>query len=444
MDVARLNFSHGDYAWHEERICLIRRLEVELGRPLSILQDLCGPKLRVGEVPQGGVILQQGEECLLWDGPFAPGPPPRLPVPLPGLLSALRSGGTVFMDDAQIELEVLELGSECVRCTVRHGGVLLSHKGVTAPGADFQIDALTEKDMRDVEFGLEQGADWVAVSFVRRASDLDGVRSAIARAGSHAQIIAKIEKPQAIDNLTEIVEASDAIMVARGDLGVETPLHEVPVLQKEIIRHCNTLGKPVITATQMLESMIHAPRPTRAEVSDVANAIFDGTSAVMLSGETAMGDFPVQAVEIMAAIAEYTEAHLPYERLLKDLLATSTPDRTAAISQGVAKIAHDLGAAAILCSTTSGETARLFSQVRPRVPIIAATHRVDTYHRLPLFWGVRPLLVPETTNTDERMAAAMSGALAAGWVQSGDTVVIAIGSTVGTPGRTDTFRVGTV
>ncbi len=444
MDVARLNFSHGTHAWHGERIALVRELERELGRPFSVLQDLCGPKLRVGELPRRGVELRRGEECLLSCDAYEPGPPPRIPVPLPGLLAALASGGTVYMDDAQIEMEVLECGSGEVRCRVRHGGTLLSRKGVTAPGAAFQIDALTDKDLRDVAFGLSSGVDWIAVSFVRSATDLNPVREAIASAGTGASIIAKIEKPEAVANLDEILDATDAVMVARGDLGVETPLYQVPVLQKEIIRRCNARGKPVITATQMLESMIHAPRPTRAEVSDVANAIYDGTSAVMLSGETAMGDFPVRAVETMAAIAEYTEAHLPYERMLGEALSVVAKDRMAAISQGVAEIACDLNARAILCSTTSGETARRFAQVRSRIPIIAATHREDTYRRLPLFWGVRPLLVPATTNTDERMAAVIRGAVTAGWIQAGETVVIAIGSTVGTPGHTNTFRVETI
>ena len=444
MDVARLNFSHGTYEWHSERIALIRELEAEIGRPLSVLQDLCGPKMRVGEMPLQGVELRQGENCILWDKPYAAGDPPRLPVPLPGLLAALKPGGAVYMDDAQIELEVLECGRGEVRCIVRHGGKLLSRKGVTAPGAAFAIDTLTEKDLTDLAFGLEKGVDWVAVSFVRLASDLQPVRDAIAAAGADTRIVAKIEKPEAIVNLDEILDTADAVMVARGDLGVETPLWQVPILQKEIIRRCGARGKPVITATQMLESMIHAPRPTRAEVSDVANAIFDGTSAVMLSGETAMGAFPVKTVETMTAIAQSTEPHLPYDRLLSEAISMRAADRTTALCQGVAQIADDLNAAAILCSTTSGETARRFAQIRPRMPIIAGTHLRGTYRRLPLFWGVRPLLVPETTSTDERMAAVIQGALAAGWIHSGQTVVIAVGATVGTPGHTNTFRVETV
>ena len=342
MDVARLNFSHGTHDWHAERIALLRELEAELGRPLSILQGLCGPKLRAGELPPTGVELRQGEECILQAGAFEAGPPPRVPVPLPELLAALKPGRTVYMDDAQIEMEVVHCGAGEVLCRVVHGGALLSHKGVTAPGADFKIDALTAKDLRDAAFGLSQGVDWIAVSFVRRASDLRPILDAIAAAGTGTRVIAKIEKPEAIANLDEILAATDAIMVARGDLGVKTPLHQVPVLQKEIIRRCCAHGKPVIAATQMLESIIRAPRPTRAEVSDVANAIFDGTSAVMLSGETAMGDFPVQTVMTMAAIAAYTETHLPYERLLAEALSTRAADRTAAISQGVCEMLRTL------------------------------------------------------------------------------------------------------
>jgi pyruvate kinase len=444
MDVARLNFSHGTHAWHGERIRLIRDLESELGRPIAILQDLSGPKLRIGEVPQNGIELRQGEHCLLSVQPYDTGPPPRIPVPLPGLLAAIQPGGLVFLDDAQIELVVLDRTDDAIRCEVRHGGVLLSRKGITAPGVAFEIAALTPKDLDDAAFGLQHGVDWIAVSFVRRAADMQPIRDLIARTGAATQIIAKIEKPEAVAALDEILEAADGAMVARGDLGVEVPLYTVPVVQKDIIRRCNALGKPVITATQMLESMTRSPRPTRAEVSDVANAIYDGTSAVMLSGETAMGQYPVQTVTAMAAIAEYTEQHLPYEQLLRAALDARVTTIAAAVSQGVAEIASDLDAAAIVCSTSSGQTARLFAQLRPKMPIIAATPSEATYRRLPLLWGVRPLLVPAAASTDERIAAAIQGALHTGWIAPGQIIVIAVGAVADAPDSTNTFRVQTV
>jgi pyruvate kinase len=444
MDVARLNFSHGKYEWHAERFRLLRGLEAELGRPISVLQDLSGPKLRIGELGHEGARLEHGARCVLTAGEFQPGPPPRIPLPIPDLLSALQPGNHVFLDDGQIEIVVVERHGADVECEVEHGGVLCSRKGITAPSVPFQIPALTEKDLLDLDFGLKLGVDWIAVSFVRRASDLEPVREALKKAGSQAQIIAKIEKPEAVDAIDEILQAADGLMVARGDLGVEMPLYKVPIIQKELIRRCYRQGKPVITATQMLESMTRSPRPTRAEASDVANAIMDGTSAVMLSGETAMGEYPVQAVTTMAAIAEYTEEHLDYHRLLEEGVRGPAHDITDGISQGVASIAADLQVAAILCSTTSGHTARMVARLRPSMPIIAATANLRTYHRLPLYWGVRPLLVAETTNTDEMLAATVQGALDAGWIHSGQTVVVASGVPVGSPGHTNLIKVQTV
>ena len=445
MNVARLNFSHGTHEWHGERIRLLREIETEQQRPIAILQDLCGPKLRIGEVPKEGVELLLGRECLLSTEPFVPGLPcPRIPIPLPGLLGALQPGGLVYMDDAQIELEVMARRHDGVLCRIRHGGTLLSRKGVTAPGAAFQIDSLSDKDLRDAAFGIAEGVDYIGVSFVRRASDMAPVRSLIEQAGSGTRIIAKIEKPEALANLDGILAEADGLMVARGDLGVEVPLHQVPVLQKQIIRSASMVGKPVITATQMLESMIKSPRPTRAEVSDVANAIYDGTSAVMLSGETAMGAFPVESVRVMAATAEYAEAHQPYERLLREAIAVDASSQTEAISQGVAEIAADLGAAAILCSTSSGETARQFARLRSALPIIAATHNPSTYRQLALLWGVCPLLVAETTSGEMRIAAIVQSAKAAGWIKTGQTIAIATGASVGTAGGTTGFRIETV
>ncbi|MFN3650514.1 MAG: pyruvate kinase [Armatimonadota bacterium] len=441
LDVVRLNFSHGVHPWHAERFRAVRSVEEQIGRPLSILQDLSGPKLRIGELPPEGMELFPDHTVSFSPERYSPEAPTRIPLPIPELVAALQPSHQVFLDDGQIEMQVTERRGDEVFCVVRQGGLLRSRKGIAAPAVPFEIPALTEKDFRDLDFGLQLGVDWVAVSFVRRAEDLEPVRAAIERAGAPARIIAKVEKPEAVEAFDEIVHAADGIMVARGDLGVEMPLFQVPMIQKELIRRTYQCGKPVITATQMLESMTKSPRPTRAEVSDVANAIVDGTSAVMLSGETAMGDYPVQAVSTMASIARYTESQLDYRAWMHQAVLSKATSITDAISQGVAEIAEDLEVSAILCSTTSGYTARMLSRLRPRMPIVAATSELETYRRLPLIWGVRPLLVPRTTSTDERLAATVQGALKAGWVQSGDTVVLALGAPVGTPGHTNLIKV---
>lgn len=441
MDVARLNFSHGSHEWHRERVELIRSVEQELGRPIAILQDLSGPKLRIGDLPSEGLELSRGQVVRVSTEPFEAGPEPRIQVPIPELVSAIETGNRLYLDDGQIQLEVVEDHPNQVRAVVQHGGCLRSRKGIAAPSVPFEIASLTSKDFQDLDFGLSMGVDWIAISFVRRAADVEPVR-AIARArGVDAQIIAKIEKPEAVDALDEILKASDGLMVARGDLGVEMPVYQVPVIQKDLIQRCVMQGKPVITATQMLESMTHSPRPTRAEVSDVANAIFDGTSAVMLSGETAAGEFPIEAVQTMASIAEYTERHLDYEQLLRTRTSDPASSITDAISQAVANISHDLSVSAILCSTTSGHTARMVSRMRPRVPVIAATANERTYRRLSLIWGVSPLLVAPTTNTDEMLTRTVQGALGAGWIEKGQTVVITLGVPVGTPGHTNLIKV---
>ncbi len=441
MDVVRLNFSHGTHAWHLERIRLIREVEQEIGRPLAILQDLSGPKLRIGDLPEGGIVLVSGSQCLLTAEPSAAGEIPRIQVDIPELLAALDTGHRVSMDDGQIELNVLRRDGDAVLCEVLHGGCVLSHKGIAAPSVPFEIPALTEKDFADARFGLEAGVDWIAVSFVRRAEDLEPIRAVIRSAGGNTPLIAKIEKPEAVQRLDEILDAADGLMVARGDLGVELPLFQVPVIQKELIRKCVRKGKPVITATQMLESMTRSPRPTRAEVSDVANAIMDGTSAVMLSGETAMGEFPETTVATMASIAEYTESHLDYGRILAEGIHGHAHSITDAISQGVAEIASDLHADAILCSTTSGLTARMVARLRPRMPIVAATANLNTYRRLALIWGVRPLLVTPPTNTDEMLQFTVDGACRAGWIERGQTVVITSGIPVGVAGHTNLIKV---
>ena len=444
MDVARLNFSHGTHEWHAERFRLVREVERDIGRPLSVLQDLPGPKIRIGELPPEGLPLRPGDACRISPHPFTPGGLPLIPLPIPPLLAILEPGQHVYLDDGQIDLEITERSGDELLCVVQHGGLLRGRKGFSAPGAPFEIPALTEKDFRDLALGLELGVDWVAVSFVRRAADILPARAAAEKAGVSIGIIAKIEQPEAVHDIDPVLEVSDGLMVARGDLGVEMPLVQVPIIQKELIRRCVLAGKPVITATQMLESMTVSPRPTRAEVSDVANAIMDGTSGVMLSAESAIGEFPVEAVRMMAAIAESTESSLDYARLLREALPQKARDITDAISQGVCEIAEDLGAAAILCATTSGQTARMVARLRPRMPIIATTSVERTLHRLPLVWGVMPLLVPRSSSTDEELALTVRAARDSGWVRAGELVVITLGSPVNTPGQTNLIKVQTV
>lgn len=444
LDVARLNFSHGTHAWHAERIRLIRELERQRGRPLAVLQDLSGPKVRVGDLPGGSIELEAGAPCLLTaagTGLKAAPAPVVIPVPVPPLLQALRPGHHLFLDDGQMELVVTGREADDVRCEVVTGGRLLSRKGIAAQRVAFEVPSFTQQDRNDLRFGIQQGVDWVAVSYVRRREEIDTVREVIAAAGATIPIIAKIEKWEAVERLDELLEAADAVMVARGDLGVELPLPEVPAIQKEIIRRCNRVGKPVITATQMLESMIQNPRPTRAEVSDVANAILDGSDALMLSGETAMGAHPVAAVQMMAEVARQTERTIDYAARLHQMLARRATDITDAISQAACQIAADLGAAAIIASTTSGQTARLISRNRPQAPIVGATARLETWRRLALSWGVHPLLCAPTTNTDDMLAEASARAIEAGLVRPGDTVVISSGMSIGVPGSTNLIKV---
>lgn len=445
MSVARLNYSHGSREWHGTCFETLRRVERTLGHPVAVLQDLSGPKLRIGRLPEGGVTLVTGQPAILrLLDEVDELTPPVIPVPLPELYAALQPGHEIFLDDGLLQLIVRERRGDGVECEVMFGGTLTGRKGIAAPSTPIEIDALTDKDLDDLQAGLALGVDWVAVSFVRTAQDLRPVRAALQAAGSGAGLIAKVERPEAVENIREILDVVDGLMIARGDLGVEMPLPQVPIIQKQLIRQCYGAGKPVITATQMLESMSASPRPTRAEVSDVANAIIDGTSAVMLSGETAVGQYPVRTVQMMAAIADYTEQHLDYRKLVKEKTQERATSITDAISQGVVEIAMDLDASAILCSTTSGFTPRMVSRLRPPMPIIAATARTATYRRLPLIWGVQPLLVAATTNTDEMLQATVRGALEAGWIKKGQTVVITSGVPVGTPGHTNLIKVETV
>ena len=433
MNVARLNFSHGTQEEHAQRIKDIREIERSRGIPIAILQDLPGPKLRTGPMAQS-ISLTPSQGFTFTTRDF-PGSSEEVNLPYPELVRQARPGQHIFVDDGQLDFLIESATETDIITKVAIGGPLGSHKGVNMPGTIISLPSVTEKDIEFLEFGLANDVDWVAASFIRKAADLNPVCEVIERSGKHALLIAKIEKREAVEDIDAIIEAADDIMVARGDLGVEIPLEEVPAVQKTIIRKCNDAGKPVITATQMLDSMIRNRRPTRAEVTDVANAIYDGTDAVMLSGETAIGLFPIEAVTMMSKIACRTESSLDYRRIWQEKASIRAKTVTGAIAQATVDIALDLEATAIITPTSSGATARAVSKYRPEAPIIGAAMSPGVYRQLVLSWGVCPLLVAPSRNTDEMINEAVQGALGAGLVKEGDLVVLTAGVPAGVPGR---------
>jgi pyruvate kinase len=390
MDVARLNFSHGKPEDHAAEITWLREISEELNTPVTILQDLQGPKIRVGQLTGGKIKLDTGDHVSLVPEKIYAGQSNFIPVDYPGLAEEAQTGMTVLLADGLLELEVSRINGEEVKCIVKDGGVLESRKGVNFPQLNLRLPSLTEKDIHDLSFGLEQDVDWISLSFVRSAEDIIFLKKLIEEKGFNKPVIAKIEKPQAVDHLEEILDVSDGLMVARGDLGVEMNPERVPMIQKKIIELCNRKGKPVITATQMLESMIHDPRPTRAEASDVANAIIDGTDAIMLSGETAMGEFPVKAVEMMNRIAKDVEAKIEFKTY-----PHSDRNDVLALSKAVNGIEKAIDLSAIVVLTTSGRSARYVAAERPKTPVFALTSHLPVYHMLNLLWGIRPILTPE-------------------------------------------------
>lgn len=400
MDVARLNFSHGKYEDHEKVINALRQISDELNKPVTILQDLQGPKIRVGQLPGGKIEILPGDFITLVPEADYKSKPSTIPIDYPYVAEEARPGMQVLLADGLFELEVSEIKGNDVLCRVVEGGCLTDHKGVNFPNLNLRLPSLTEKDIRDLEFGLSKDIDWVSLSFVRSADDVIALRNLIAEKGYVKPIIAKIEKPQAIDHLEDIVREVNGIMVARGDLGVEMSPDKVPMLQKRIIELCNRSGKTVITATQMLESMIHEPRPTRAEASDVANAIIDGTDAIMLSGETAMGDFPVKAVEMMVKIALDVEAKIQF----KTYPPAGSSD-IIALSRAANQMEDVVEPACIVVLTTSGRSAQFVAAERPNVPVFAFTTHINVYHGLNLLWGIRPILIDDHADTFEEMVA---------------------------------------
>lgn len=436
MDVARLNFSHGTHEEHGRRIAVLKEEAAKIGKHLGILLDTKGPEVRTGMVPEEGITLVNGTEFSL-DTTLDLGNQLRVGITYSNLWKRVNLGTHILIDDGQIDLEVTSVDNETIRTIIRNGGILKSQKGVNVPGALIDLPAVTEKDIADIRFGISQGIDFIAASFTRKAADVLAVRRVVEEMGADVHIIAKIESQEGLTNLDAILEVADGLMVARGDLGVEIPVEEVPIQQKEMIRKCNILGKPVIVATQMLDSMIRQPRPTRAEASDVANAIWDGTDAIMLSGETAAGLFPVEAVRIMDRIAQRTE-----KNYLKNQATRHAQLNVAeAISFASYTIAKDLEAVAILTPTHSGLTSRMISKYRPIALIVAATPFASTARKLSLQWGVQPLLVPQSSGTDQMLSVAVNTSLNQNYIHAGDVVVITAGVPIGKVGSTNMIKV---
>ena len=439
MDAARLNLSHGTHEEHAERASAVRAISEEVGRPLALIADLQGPKLRIGDLPEP-VILHRGDEiAVVGERTTTNGDLPVLPAVIGDVL---QPGHDVLIDDGLVRLRVdrIEKGRAC--CSVVVGGRISSHKGVNLPGVPIPIPSLTRKDIDDLEFALELGVDFVALSFVRSAADVHDLKKLIEEHGSKAHVIAKIEKAEAIEALDDVLAETDAAMVARGDLGVEIGPALVPLLQKKIILRCLERGKPVITATQMLETMIHHAEPTRAEASDVANAVLDGTSAVMLSGETAVGEYPVEAVGYMDRIARAVEPSMSYRHELPE--RAEEPTIGQAMSNAACDLAETLGARALLVPTFTGRTASAVARLRPRRPIIALTHMDWAVRQMAIEWGVTPILIPEARDVDDLWNESIAAARAAGLISAGDRVVITAGTAVNIPGSTNVIKVDIV
>lgn len=439
----RLNFSHGDQETHRQNIQLIRQISFELQQPVGILQDLQGPKIRLGKFEEGSIQLAKGDSFILTSRAVA-GTQTESSVTYEPLVEEVPVDAIVLLDDGKVEMKVVgkDLEQRNLICEVVVGGKLSNSKGVNFPGVYLSIKALTDKDRKDLMFGLNQNVDWVALSFVRNPQDVLEIKEIIQNSTSRrVPVIVKIEKHEAIEQMDAILSLSDGVMVARGDLGVELPAEDVPVLQKRLIATANRLGIPVITATQMLDSMVDSPRPTRAEVSDVANAIFDGTDAVMLSNETAVGQYPVEAVATMARIALRTERE-QLNRVVEDIGKSHTIPN--AISQAVGQIASQLRASAIMTMTRTGATARNVSKFRPKAPILAVTPLVDVSRQLQVVWGVNPLLVVDLPSTGQTFQAALNVAQEASLLQDGDLVVMTAGTHQGVAGSTDLIKVEVV
>ena len=440
MDVARFNFSHGSHEEHKRKYDRMIKVSNELGLPVAALLDTKGPEIRLKEIDGGRCELTAGQKFILTTEEVL-GNSEKVSITYKNLKDDISEGTTILIDDGLIEMVVDEITETDIVCTVVNGGPISNHKGVNVPGAILSMPYISDVDRSDIMFGCDMGFDYLAASFARCKEDILEVRKIIDELGSHMKIIAKIENMQGIHNLEEILSVSDGIMVARGDLGVEIPMEEVPVVQKKMIKMAEAQGKHVITATQMLESMIKNPRPTRAETTDIANAIYDGTTAIMLSGETAAGAYPVEAVKTMARIAERTEQAIDYNSRMKRREHIEEFDITTAISHATCTTAMDLNAAAIITVTLSGFTAGMIARYKPNCPIIACSVSPRICRQMNLAWGVTPIWIARESTTDDLFDVAVRAAEEAGYIKKGDTVVLTAGVPLGIPGRTNMIRV---
>ncbi|MCM1058436.1 MAG: pyruvate kinase [Firmicutes bacterium] len=440
MDVARFNFSHGTHQEQEEKLRRVRKVREELGIPVATLLDTKGPEIRLRDFEGGRAELQTGSRFVLTTEEML-GTAEKAAISYKNLKNDISVGTTILIDDGLIELKVEEISGEEIICTVVNGGFVSNHKGVNVPGAVLSMPYISQVDREDILFGIEMGYEFIAASFARSKEDILELRKILKEHGSDMKIIAKIENMQGIRNLEEILEVSDGVMVARGDMGVEIPLEEVPVLQKKMIKLANAQGKHVITATQMLESMIRNPRPTRAEATDIANAIYDGTTAIMLSGESAAGKYPVEAVKTMAKIAECAEKDIDYRSRMRRTGNGGRTEITDAIAYATCSAAMDLEAAAIITVTMSGYTAEAIARFKPGCPVIGCTVNERVCKQLNLLWGVHPLLIERESSTDELFACAVAEAKKAGYVRSKDVVVITAGVPLGVAGTTNMIHV---
>ena len=441
MNIMRLNFSHGTFEEHQKRVESIRSIMSKSGKVVGILQDLCGPKIRIGTFKDSMITLHEGATFTLTTDEIE-GTAERVHINYPQLPKEVKKGTIIMLQDGTKRLEVTEVKGNDIVTKVMIGGKLSGRKGVNVPGANLSLSALTDKDRTDVEFGIRNKVDFVALSFVRRASDIQDLRAILDKAGSKAHVIAKIETPEALEAIDDIIALSDGIMVARGDLAIEIPAEEVPIVQKMLISKCNAVGKPVITATQMLESMIKNPVPTRAEVSDIANAIIDGTDAIMLSEETTLGDFPIEAVKVMAKVAKRIEGEI-YTR---DTIAeyASSHGVTDVVSQSAVRAAHNVGAKLIVALTRSGSTARMIARYRPAEAILALSDNEQNAHKLALSFGCYPMVVPTLKNVEEIMETVRKITAESKLAKPGDKVIIVAGMPFGTSRETNFILVETL
>jgi pyruvate kinase len=439
LDVARLNLSHGNHDEHRRVIHELRRISGETGREIAILLDLAGPKIRLGEIPGGERTLESGKFVILISGQEATGH--YLPVNYPYLFEDVKVDDRILLADGRVELCVIGKKNSKVYCRVVVGGDITSHKGLNLPTSSLRIPAFTEKDKADLEFGLKEGVDIVALSFVRAKKDLAPLREILDGLDDPPMLMAKIEKPEAVTNLEEILASVEGVMVARGDLGVEMPLEEVPLIQKRIIEEARRVGRAVITATQMLYTMLNSPRPSRAEVTDVANSIMDGTDAVMLSEETAIGHYPVEAVQVLNRLCRATEPHLNNDRFLLEDHSNLIPLTEAALSRAATRLARDIEPAAIIAATTSGSTARLVARYRPPYPVVGFTSKLSTCRQLCLSWGVLPALVSVSEDVDEMFDQVQKWVQKTGLAGPGDRLIVTAGIPLMVPGTTNLLKV---